>query len=75
VELLVEASHSGLSIAADFSKMDSGYRAGSETVVPLGDGKYRVAYSLSRANSRGVGLYPITIQFRRAGGPGCTWEA
>lgn len=68
VEMIVEATHPGLTVAVDFSKMDSGYRPGVESVVPLSEGRYRVLYALSRANSRAVGLYPISIQVSQAAG-------
>ncbi len=67
VEIIVEATHTGLTVAVDFSKMDSGYRPGGETVDPLSDGRYRVRYALSRANSRAVGLYPVSIQVSQGG--------
>ncbi len=66
IEMTLDTTHSGLDVSVDFSKIDSGYVAGRETVVPLSDGQYRVRYTLSRANTRPVGLYPISIRLGRA---------
>jgi hypothetical protein len=67
IEMSLEATHTGLTVAVDFSKIDSGYRTGSETVVPQPDGRYLVRYALSPANSRAVGLYPISVRLSGQG--------
>ena len=61
IEMNLEATHPRLTVAVDFSKIDSGYRKGAETVVHLPGERYLVRYTLSRHNSRKVGLYPVSI--------------
>ena len=61
IEMNLEATHPRLTVAVDFSKIDSRYRKGAETVVHLPGARYLVRYTLSRNNSRAVGLYPVSI--------------
>ena len=50
----------GLRLSADFSAVDSSYRAGAERVVDLETG-YRIDYRLSRDNGRPSGDYEVRV--------------
>lgn len=69
VVLGVEAQIPGLSLTANFSAMDSGYARGAELVDDLGDGRYRVRYTLSAANLRPTGDYEVRLIARSADQP------
>jgi hypothetical protein len=57
IALLVSAER-GLAVTADFSAIDSAYRAGAERVLELETG-YRIEYRLSRDNRRPSGNYKV----------------
>jgi len=52
---------SGLAVTADFSGMDSGYAKEAEQVEPLGSGRFRVGYRLTRGNAVEDGDRPVSI--------------
>lgn len=58
----VTLSHTGATLTADFSAIDSAWVAGAAQVAPLGDSRFRITYRISGANSRPDGLYPIPIR-------------
>lgn len=58
----VTLSHTGATLAADFSAVDSAYVAGAAQVAPLGDARFRITYRISNANSRPDGLYRVPIR-------------
>lgn len=50
-----------LTIAADFSAVDSEYTPGAETSYPIGGGTYSVSYIISSANTRPNGVHRVPV--------------
>lgn len=51
-------------VEVDFSSLDSGYERGDEEVENLGNGRFLVAYDLTRENVRQAGDYDIAVTLR-----------
>jgi hypothetical protein len=64
VVLLAAFDGAGYTVTADFSAMDTSYVAGSEAVEDMGDGTYRIRYTISETNSRANGRYGVTVTAR-----------
>gem|GEM_PF-5830579 len=62
ITLTVRARIPGLQVTADFAALDSDYVAGDEQVDDLGDGRYRITYTVSPGNTRSVGRYEATVR-------------
>lgn len=60
VSLEVSLNRSTYIVTADFSSIDSDYASGTETVINLGSGIYRILYTISPTNSF-IGTANITI--------------
>ncbi|MCY1056456.1 hypothetical protein OV142_15275 [Nannocystis sp. SCPEA4] len=62
IVLELDAEADGLIVTANFSAVDSTYVAGSETVQPLGGGKYRIRRNMtSTGNTRVSGDYVVPV--------------
>lgn len=62
VEVLLVAQSSGLTLAVDFSAVDTGYTSGDEVVTDIGGGLYQVQYGLTSTNTTGPGTYTLPVQ-------------
>ena len=65
LNLLVNAERA--SVSADFSAVDSGFRASAAQVKTHGDGRWVVRYRLSSGNTRQAGTFPVPVSVRVPG--------
>jgi hypothetical protein len=61
ISLEIDLGQAGLSLNADFSALDSAFEPAAVGYTDNGDGTYRVVYSVSAANLREDGQYPVGL--------------
>nr|ABB84839.1 uncharacterized protein [uncultured delta proteobacterium DeepAnt-32C6] len=61
--VIVGTDQAGVTVSADFSRLDSGWTPGSEQVLAFGNGRYLITYPISADNTEPDGhrKVPVTI--------------
>ncbi len=70
IRLNLTIDQPGGNISANFSEIDSAWTAGAEQVAELGNGSYRINYTIASANTQAEGQKTINITIRDGVGNG-----